>query len=747
MDKQQRPPAGGYSKRHVSGMLKFMADDEQRTKALDAAEAHRELFAGEEWAPIMAKMQQVFEEDHIKVVSRRRSAPRTPVAKPTLTTSASEPPLPLVPIEMPLLGLPRVNSSLLPLGRDRAPSIPRVRWDVISRSPATPLTPTPMGNAFAGGGFWEQLTPKTPFPVTPDTATPPSPLSPVVPNDAEARAAYDQVKADVDTMARTVCANRMSTLSRFSGNSDHIPQSLVRPRDELKGAIITLQHRQVDLRSAIDPDLPKKLSDLAEEEAKILEQYSITNMFELLDFDLWSQINEQTFEITTILDAQREMMHMHRHRRKSTLIHISDRAVQQAWATRILEDAECMVEAEGDSSSTYSDDDKGYDYNNFLRSIRRGITSGSSLTLNTNNGSLEGFPSFGSSSTNTDSLSLSRQTTLRSPRSSASPTKPNNLALRSREASFSSSPTRVNGRVIRSREASLSNSPTKTNASAARSRQVSFSNSPGSSRRPSGATNISLNSKGLSIITTHITEEDETVPVSEVSPEIKVARRRGVGHADMTNWAEDLKLMVERQKKNRIKDIYPAFRAEQHRRGNDSTESSDSWKCADATKSKIDATVDSEGLYRMSDADTVPFPGNTTVFAGSAPYSNSHAPLQSLAPAPAINIPPLPLPPPSRTQSPSISSLHDTIWQTYHTRSRSSIARGTGVEEETADEWTKELKRMESIEKIRQLREVCAEIRRGTEKAIGNAEQQELDKQILEKKQASDEAKWRKRGW
>jgi hypothetical protein len=43
-----------------------------------------------------------------------------------------------------------------------------------------------MGNAFAGGGFWEQLTPKTPAPQTPVTAIPRSPYLPIVPHDQDA---------------------------------------------------------------------------------------------------------------------------------------------------------------------------------------------------------------------------------------------------------------------------------------------------------------------------------------------------------------------------------------------------------------------------------------------------------------------------------------------------------------------------------------------------------------------------------
>jgi hypothetical protein len=56
----------------------------------------------------------------------------------------------------------------------------------VSGGPATPLTPKPMGNTFAGSGFWEQLTPKTPAPQTPVTAIPRSPYSPIVPHDQDA---------------------------------------------------------------------------------------------------------------------------------------------------------------------------------------------------------------------------------------------------------------------------------------------------------------------------------------------------------------------------------------------------------------------------------------------------------------------------------------------------------------------------------------------------------------------------------
>jgi hypothetical protein len=594
-------------------MLKFVADEASRAKALEVAATCKKLFAGPEWGSVMAKLQRFADEDPLRVTSPAQ-----------LTTSTSAPPALVVDETTPPAALLRARTStdLLLLCRDGAPSTPRPRWDVVGRSPATPLTPTPTGNAFAPGGFWQHLSPMTPLTSTPITAIPASPYKPSVPEDAEARAAYDQVKADGDVMARKICATRMSAFSKFSANSDDIPMSLIRPRDELKGAQVTLHHRQVQLKSSIDPDFPKKLRDLAEEESKILEQYSINNKYELSDIEVWLQVDEPTLNFTTILDAQREHLRMHRHRRKSTLLKVSDRAIQQAWATRILEDAEQAVEAQGDTSSTNSDEERGYDYNNFLRTMGRGASSSSDLVsmvsmLDTDSAS------YRSSATNADGLPLSRQTTHASTSASISPNKsaPNTLALRSREASIS-----------------------HTGHSTPETR-----------------------------ITTLIKEDsDHDVTTALVSPEIKIERRKGLVHTDASTWSEDLRHMEARTKAKKALQLaalhrqHPAFR---HRRAS----SADSWKCEEAVKHERAASRDDGQAAEGSMEEPPPAP--TTETFSDAPLALPSRSRPSSTSTTFGLPPPIPAAPPLVPTQPR-----------HYVRSKSRIASASGTEEEKGDE-------------------------------------------------------------
>ncbi|KAH7386703.1 hypothetical protein DE146DRAFT_179357 [Phaeosphaeria sp. MPI-PUGE-AT-0046c] len=521
MADQQQTLAGGFSKRHVSGMLKFLDNEEKREKALAVAAVYKKRFASKEWAQVMANLRQVANEDQLRVV-RRRPAPLKRNRPPGLETSASAP-VKTPDVTTPPVGLPRYNSaqSLLSAGRNRAVSTPRERWDIMSRGPSTPLTPTPVGNAFAQGGFWEQLTPKTPAPPTPVTVIPYSPISPVVPMDHEAREVYNDVKAQGEAIARSVCATRMSKISKIS-NSDDIPRSLLTSKDLLKGALIMLEYKQAPLKTIMNPNLPKMLKDLEDDEAKIIEQYSINDTLELLDLDNWLLVDEQARTLTTLLDAQRETLQMHRHRRKSSLLHLPEEAVQQAWATRILEDAQRAVEADGDNVSDDSDPDKGYNYNNFMRSIKHEYSSSSDC------GSLAGGPSY------TDLTTL---------RSSTSPKRPyGSLSLRSRN------------------------------------------NSPSPEKRPSiAAANRGLSRITTNI---EEEDEGEDTPSAQLSPEERAFRRKGALPSDLNSWAQQLKDMEERQMVNRDHVMglqHSAFRTNLlNRRG--SAGSNESWTCEEAMR-------------------------------------------------------------------------------------------------------------------------------------------------------------------
>jgi hypothetical protein len=676
--RQQQAPAGGFTKRHVSGMLKYLADEEQQAKALEVAAAFKKLFAEKQWEPVLAKIHRIAGEDHLRVVSRRRPArlmsagQALPAANNTSALSVG------TDVKAPLAGVLelRSSSSMLPLGRSRAPSTPREKWDVTSRGPATPLSPTPTGNAFAGGGFWEQLTPKTPVPPTPVTAVPHSPFSPVVPQNQEARAAYNHVKKGVEAMARTVCASRMSIYSTIS--SDHIPNNLLRSKDLLKGAQLTLQYRQVNLQLAIDPGLPRILRTLAAEEAQMIRQYSIKDTFELLDLDMWLQVDTQPHTFTTLLDAQRELVHVHRNRRKSKILKLSDQAIQQAWATRILEDAEHVAETDGDDSSIHSDEDKGYDYNKFLRSIKSEVSSSSDLASMSGGRSCTDLSSLRSSGTNIDSFpSLSRETTFASQRSSTSPRKPYGLPLRSRENSCSNSP-----------------SPEKHASGTESSRALSRSRT-----------------------TTFIKEEDEDSPGPQLSPEEKAFRHKGASHTDLDQWAQQLKQMEERQiaNKNKVRSSHfrqnPGFRSTPRNRQR-SADSAESWKCEDAARHERKSSMPSSTAGRN---DESPPKIRSPTYSGSR-RPGGYASTVPLPPSPSSSTTPSRPTSPTRSQytvpplpqgykhaTSSHASLHNSVRHKQHVRSKSSLARAAGVEEE--DDWTKELTRMESKERMRQQQE------------------------------------------
>lgn len=482
MTDQHPRPANGFSKRHVSGMLKHLADDSQRAKAQEVAVAYKKLFAEKKWEAVLSKMQRVVDEDNMRVVARRTPARLLEAGQSLLAASTG-------------------SASR----RSRAPSTPRERWDVMSRGPATPLSPTPLGNAFANGGFWnEQLTPKTPVPATPLTAiAPASPFSPIVPQDAEARTAYKHVKDEVDALARSICANRLSITGFSTADSNDIPTSLLSPKDFLHAAQLTLEYHQLPLSTAINASLPALLAALVTAEKAILEKYKITDALQLLDVDEWLHIDEATLEFYTIFDAQRELTRMHGHRRKEKSIEVEERAVQLAWATRILEDVERAYEEGEEESESEEDEDGGYEYSNFLRSIK-GEGRGRGDLAGMNEERRSGDTRASLRSRNDSSTSPKKPAYGASMRSSTSPKKPTNLPRRSREyrSSF-----RLNGQH--------------------------------------------QNANGMAV--SRVSTDEYDTP--HLSPSDRAFRRKGASHTELNEWAREIKIMEERQKRDKEESV------------------------------------------------------------------------------------------------------------------------------------------------------------------------------------------------
>ncbi|KAH4192122.1 hypothetical protein HBH42_118270 [Parastagonospora nodorum] len=447
MAEQPLTPGSAFSKRHVSGMLRHLEGDEQRAKAQDMAAAYERMFAESNWGAVVARIRDVADEDHLRVKDEQDPASSSVVEEDTLAT----PPAHTISLPSSAGSRPRVST--------------REKWDVRSPGPETPLSATPGGNAFAIGGFWEQLTPKKPAPDTPTTPAAPapaSPYSPIVPQDRRGRKAYKRAKDQVDRMALSICAKRLD-VSETIKDSEDVPMSLATMQDCLTGALRALEFNQVNLETTIDPGLPKLMEVLAHEEKKIVDEYSIRDASALLDPETWLQVDATTAEVYTLYDAQRELMRMHCSRRKSKALKISEQATDQAWITRIFEDAERMYESADDDS----DDETGYVHHNFLGSIKDIADSSSDLASISDCQSPKYLTSLHSSS----SLQLSRETTLESQRSSAS-------QIRSpygHSAQSSASPAKPSfAHQLRTRENSLSHSPSPEKVAQSHAEHVKF---------------------------------------------------------------------------------------------------------------------------------------------------------------------------------------------------------------------------------------------------------------------------------
>ncbi|CAN9412025.1 unnamed protein product [Alternaria alternata] len=268
--------------------------------------------------------------------------------------------------------LPRIETG--------SPTTPRPRWDVVSAGPATPLSATagPVKNAFAEGGHWASLTPKTsatgtPSATTPVTAVPVEMWESGTPTDPATKAVYEDARSDVNKMALQLCASRHALRRSFSAENDVIHPSMVRPRDTLLAVELTLESYQVpgSLADYIDAVLPSKLEAYADEETAGARQYNITSGEMLEDKDAWLGYDELTGQFTTILEARRDLLRMNRERRKGRDVAVGEGGVRLAWATKVVCDIEGEMERRRELDGGDSDDE-GYDYSNFVRSLSAG---------------------------------------------------------------------------------------------------------------------------------------------------------------------------------------------------------------------------------------------------------------------------------------------------------------------------------------------------------------------------------------
>lgn len=385
--KQTSPLTGKELSKHEKWGLKSLEIEQHPAFWEQVIYWYKERFTEAKWREVVRQIERVAKEDNVIVFGWH------PPMQPTQLTTAKG-------IRRPL----RFSSSSLtsPTGPHplRPAHLPRIvtsssasvrpRWDIVASGPPTPLSATsgPTKNAFAEGGVWASLSPKTPASVasvtsTPITAVPLGLWASDPPNDPDAKAAYDEVRRDVKKMALHLCANRHALRLSSDGQHDVIHPSMVKPKDELQASQYVLDSCQLDLSLHTDPTLPDKIEELADDEASHLRYYSIETVEKLEDVDSWLSFNEHAGEISTTLDAQRNLLRMNREKRQSRETRLTEEAVHCAWAVKIVEDAEYIVKCRAEAGDEDSSDDEGYDYENFVRSLRSASSSCVSLIENT----------------------------------------------------------------------------------------------------------------------------------------------------------------------------------------------------------------------------------------------------------------------------------------------------------------------------------------------------------------------------
>jgi hypothetical protein len=373
--------------------------------------------------------------------------------------------------------------------------------------------------------------------------------TPHTPTDPAAKTAYEEVRGDVNKMALQLCASRHALRRSFTTENDVIHPSMVRPWDTLLAAELTLLSYKLpeSLSSYIDPLFPAKIENYADEEAVGPKQYSIPSLSQLKDVDAWLQYDEKTGEMTTILEAQRDLLRMNRERRKGREVVVREGGVRLAWAVRVVDDAQLMLERHVDADGEDSDDE-GYEYGNFIRSLGGG----------------EQKRSLSSSGSTIDLSLLNNSPTRRS--------KESDIVIAHRSASSSIKPTHNssfghNTLPLRNRTLTLSSLSTAVPSSGSHTHHDSYPDSYERRQPPTiysirrsnataTATSTASNlarirrnfNSSLSINTTGIDTSRESL----LSPQERGTRRRGPSIQDLSSWADELKKMERKRAEVRL---------------------------------------------------------------------------------------------------------------------------------------------------------------------------------------------------
>jgi hypothetical protein len=219
----------------------------------------------------------------------------------------------------------------------------------------------------------------------------------VMPTDPVAVQVIEKIQDEIGSLARKYCFARHRI--RLSPDEDsYIPDAYIGPEDMMTAAQVALNYRQVKLKTAIIKDLPDRLRSFAAEETTMRQQLCIKDEAEISEQNDW--MNDEAFTkmqpfktisedadgkdyelgstdhdtptslAVSILDEQRKALRMLRKQRIGNDLELTGEMLHAAWATRLMEDVEQLLEYEDDTSDSSDEYDDGYDYGNVLRSIK-----------------------------------------------------------------------------------------------------------------------------------------------------------------------------------------------------------------------------------------------------------------------------------------------------------------------------------------------------------------------------------------
>ncbi|CAG5188875.1 uncharacterized protein ALTATR162_LOCUS12050 [Alternaria atra] len=553
------PTTGKQIRQHEAAGLKGLSK-EQIPKFWEEVEYwNKEFFSEAKWQEVLKRIWRARQE-HGMMVLGWHPPPKpihsilTPGGRHLLLYSSSSLTAPTGAHPLRPAHLPRIETA--------SPSIPRPRWDVVSAGPATPLSTTtgPVKNAFAEGGFWASLSPKAsslagiPTPTTPTAAAMPYDLYTFhTPTDLAAKTTYEEVRGDVNKMALQLCASRHALRRSFTTENDVIHPSMVRPRDTLLAAELTLSSYKLpeSLSSYIDPLFPAKIENYADEEAVGAKQYSIPSLSQLEDVDAWLQYDEKTGEMTTILEAQRDLLRMNRERRKGREVVVREGGVRLAWAVRVVNDAQLVLERHVDAGGEDSDDE-GYEYGNFIRSLGGGEQKGS-LRSSGSTLDLSLLKSSSTRSSNESDIVVTH-------RSASGPIKPtydssfghNTLPLRNRTLTLSSLSTAVPSSGSHTHHDSYLDSYERRQPSTIHSIRRSNATVTATATAISTTSNLARTRRNFNSSFSINTTGIDTFRESLLSPQERGTRRRGPSIQDLSSWADELKKMERKRAEVRL---------------------------------------------------------------------------------------------------------------------------------------------------------------------------------------------------